>query len=700
MYQHADQSWKNKPRTLSVEHQNLFIERLSEYVQLKQLKRILIVYHGGEPLLFGTDNIVALSSRIQSKLNQFHCTVDFGIQTNGVILKESHLDAFQEHNISVSLSIDGPKEMHDQHRLDLKGRPSFDKVYASLNLLKKYPKIFTGCIAVINPHFPPNKLLEFFNENDVREFNLLIPDANYLALPKDRAESPDLYKNWLIEAFDCWFDHYSHLKCKYFDWLIRAVLGFSSPTDSFGLGDISLLVLETDGTYHNHDVLKITEEGNTSLGMGLESHPIAAVEQSEIIQFHRHLLTIEGLSGKCQNCKHVNVCGGGFIAHRYNKNGYCNPTVYCEEMYALIDHISSRLVEQLKPIQQKKLADPLSSFGKSEMSHFFDPETSDVIVSKLQDYRSRKNHAKLLNAIPYALTLFPEKSMAIEIIKDMSFEELKPALIEPTFHAWLRAFHGHSIKSPAKNVDDQELPLDPTFFEKILELANGPPHNNFVIQSQDRWYRYSMGTNIILEHDEDILEQGKVVLLQALDIIKEWNHALYFEMAKISPKILLVKDTLAHPDKDVSFSDITLPGTLFIGVWSSTGLHSPYVIAASLIHEHLHQKLYLLQSRFEMFLPQSTLIYSPWPKTMRPPQGVLHAVYVFSHVAQFWQKMLETPAVEEMASEHLKLAIPRLEQCINDIRSQVKFTEIGHLLFDRIDEEFNTLNTHQLVSKS
>ena len=40
------------------------------------------------------------------------------------------LKKLEKEDISVSLSIDGPKEIHDQHRLDHKGKRSFDKVYS------------------------------------------------------------------------------------------------------------------------------------------------------------------------------------------------------------------------------------------------------------------------------------------------------------------------------------------------------------------------------------------------------------------------------------------------------------------------------------------------------------------------------------------------------------------------------------------
>lgn len=693
MYQHIDQSWKDKPRCLSKHHQDLFAKRIREYAAEKMMKRIVIIYHGGEPLLFGADNLIEFTKNIRMQLKGLDCKADFGIQTNGTLLKEAYLEKFREHGMSISLSIDGPKEMHDLHRLDLKNKPTFDKVYQSLLLLKKYPEIFTGCISVINPYSDPRKLFQFFHENEIAEFSFLLPDANYVTPPPGRKEQPDLYKNWLIKAFDCWFEEFSHIKCKYFDWLLMAVLGHASQTDSFGLGDVSLLVIETDGSYHDHDVLKITEENGTALGLDLDHHLIIEAENTKKIQYHRHLLTQEGLSAKCQACVHMNACGGGFIGHRFSREGYKNPSIYCEEIYSLIDHIVIKVRQKLQKKTQKAAENQIiAEFDEKLMLNFWNPLTSSNLVEQLQDHRAKKNYVKLQSVIPYALKAFPDKIKSIEAFQKSSFEELKKALVEPTVIAWIRAIFGQSIHSPATNVANQELPADPDYFEVLLAIAKKRPAYKFVIQSPERWFRYSLGPNIKLEHDENIYQQGLENLQKALDLIRSYNEALHHEMLQVSRHIQLVKDCNASPDKDVSFSDVTIPGVIFIGVWKSNGLLSPYMVAASLIHEHLHQKLYLLQSRFELFHPQQTLIYSPWPKVNRPPSGALHAVYVFTHVAHFWKKMLDQNQAEEMATCQLEMELVRLEQCISEIKRKVAFTATGQLFFNCLLNKFESLS--------
>jgi len=698
MYQHADQSWKKKPLTLSEKHQELLGKRLKEYVKQKNLNLILVIYHGGEPLIFGVDKLINLSRNLRRELEEVNCRVDFGIQTNGLLLNEKTLSKLEKEEISVSLSIDGPREIHDEHRLDHKSKASFDRVYHGLTLLRKFPKVFSGCIAVINPNHEPEKLFSFFSQNNVTELNILLPDANYIAPPKWRNLKPNVYLDWLIKAFDCWFDNYSHIHCKFFESILMAILGHGGQSDALGLGDISLLNVETDGTYHDLDVLKITEENSSDLGMSLETHPISAAENTEKISFHRTLLTKKGLSQKCLDCKHLEVCGGGSVPHRFDHNGYKNPTVYCDEMFKLIDHISNRFTHLVKVENLNQKKSFIEKFDLNTMHDFCQSGSSIRLIHQLQNHLAEKNYSRLKRVIKYASDAYPQDQKAIAEIMRLTFDEMKSALLHPAVFSWLRAFCGHCSGMPLSSSGGEVLPADPSYFKKFIEIAKKTRNSReFTIQEKNSWYGITLDKSIVIEHPDKKFEQGEKILKNALDIIKNYDASLYKEMQLVSPHIQLVIDNKANPNKDVSFSDETLPGALFVGVWKKGGLLSEHMVAASLIHEHFHQKLYLLQQRFDLFSPQDTLIFSPWPKILRPPSGALHAVYVFTHVARFWNRMLIEQKVSEMAEQELSVTLDRLDTCIKDIKSKVAFTKTGELFFQCLLEDYRNLSEESVL---
>jgi uncharacterized protein len=53
---------------------------------------------------------------------------------------------------------------------------------------------------------------------------------------------------------------------------------------------------------------------------------------------------LAALAEKCQRCPLVEVCGGGYLPHRFNSgNGYRNPSVYCADLEYLIHHVQDSM---------------------------------------------------------------------------------------------------------------------------------------------------------------------------------------------------------------------------------------------------------------------------------------------------------------------------------------------------------------------
>lgn len=242
------------PRMLSSENRDAFASKLASYLRHAGIRRCVVVFHGGEPLLMGSAELVAFAAQLREAVGG-DVQLDIGMQTNGILLTREAIDQLSSADIGISLSLDGPKEVNDLHRTSRRGRSSFEQTYRALRLLQSAPGVFAGVIAVIDPRTPPRKLLEFFNEQQVPRLDFLLPDAHHLRLPPGRLEQPDVYEKWLIEAFDLWFDEYSSLQVRTFEALLDAVAGMPSQTDAFGFGDVSLITVETDGTYHDLDVL-------------------------------------------------------------------------------------------------------------------------------------------------------------------------------------------------------------------------------------------------------------------------------------------------------------------------------------------------------------------------------------------------------------------------------------------------------------
>ncbi len=348
VFKHNDKSWKSLPPIISEEHVIIFANRIKEYLQNKTISCVNIIFHGGEPLLVGENLILKYIDIINTILSNL-IKVQYSIQTNGTLITENFIAEADRLNIKFSLSIDGPKQIHDKNRKKHNGKGSFEEVLKSIKILQKHPNLLQGIIGVIDVHSDPDEIFSFFKNNNIYNIDLLLPDANYDRPPIYRDTSPDIYKNWLINSFNIWFNYYQDLSFGTYENILKGILGINELTDFFGGGELNYLTIETDGSYHTTDILKVAYENASSIGMSLSNASIDSALKSPKVSEYNHLLKLDDLPTVCCTCEVKDICLGGSLPHRYSsKNGFNNPTIYCSEVKALINHAKDKLIEQLE----------------------------------------------------------------------------------------------------------------------------------------------------------------------------------------------------------------------------------------------------------------------------------------------------------------------------------------------------------------
>lgn len=348
VFRHRDKSWMNYPAQMCLTTVQKFAARLKEYVDKSDLTEINVVFHGGEPLVLGGKRIIEYTDLICATVGE-KARVSFSMQTNGTLITQDFLDCCLMRNIGISVSIDGPKAIHDKHRCYASGGGSFSTVLNNIHLLQKYGSIFDGVIGVIDPMFSPEDVLNFFDEMDLLDVDLLLPDSTYQDPPLGRDENSSLYTDWLCAAFDCWFKTHQRLHFRTFEYILKGILGLDTDLDAFGLGELDYLTIEADGSYHTSDILKVAYENASAIGGTLDDMSICEALNSPKISEYNELLSWNSLPDKCKICEYGYICGGGSLPHRYSPDtGFQNPTVYCQEMYSLIAHAKASILQELK----------------------------------------------------------------------------------------------------------------------------------------------------------------------------------------------------------------------------------------------------------------------------------------------------------------------------------------------------------------
>jgi uncharacterized protein len=339
VYEHRDQSWRNRPMVMSQETVAWTAARLAEHAKTHRLNRVSVVLHGGEPLLAGPDRLRQVARTLREALSGV-CDLDLRIHTNGILLDESYCRLFSDEDIKIGISVDGYQEAHDRHRRYANGRGSYQQVIKAVELLRTEPhrENYAGLLCTIDIANNPVAVYDALLALDPPQIDFLLPHATWDNPPDKPPGGGTAYADWLLAIFGRWLATDRPVSIRLFNSIISTTLGGTSRTEAAGLEPSDLVVVETDGTYEQADSLKTAFDGAPATGFDVVHHDLDLVAQHPAIGARQRGLT--GLCDTCQACPVVTSCGGGLYAHRYRSgSGFENPSVYCEDLKKLITGI-------------------------------------------------------------------------------------------------------------------------------------------------------------------------------------------------------------------------------------------------------------------------------------------------------------------------------------------------------------------------
>ncbi|MEQ8145005.1 radical SAM/SPASM protein FxsB, inactivated metallohydrolase extension form [Streptomyces sp. OP7] len=347
VYEHADRSWETRPKVMAEETAARTARRLADYALLHGLESVSVILHGGEPLLAGPARISAICAELRATVGAV-TDLDLAVHTNGVQLSRRHLDVFAEFDVRVGISLDGDRFANDRHRLDRRGRSSYDRVLRAVGLLQtpEYRHLFGGLLCTVDVDNDPLAVHEALTALDPPRIDYLLPHSTWDAPPpRGTSGSPVPYADWLLTIFDRWREEGQKVPVRTFDSVLSTLRGGPSLTEALGLAPTELAVVETDGTYEQADSLKVAYDGAPATGYDVFRHGFDEFARHPGVRARQ--LGIEGVADTCRRCPVVQSCGGGLYAHRYSGDRtFDNPSVFCADLRTLVEGIAERITER------------------------------------------------------------------------------------------------------------------------------------------------------------------------------------------------------------------------------------------------------------------------------------------------------------------------------------------------------------------
>ncbi|WP_232699921.1 aKG-HExxH-type peptide beta-hydroxylase [Brevibacillus daliensis] len=173
---------------------------------------------------------------------------------------------------------------------------------------------------------------------------------------------------------------------------------------------------------------------------------------------------------------------------------------------------------------------------------------------------------------------------------------------------------------------------------------------------------------------------------KALDLVKEYWASMYTEI--IGHIRLLV------PLKTTALGGMTT--SYFLGgIFLSHRAPDLFWTVENFIHEASHSRLDQLFEIDDIYLnEEEERYYSPWRMDLRPIKGIVHGLYVFIRVAQ-WYERLEIHIQSEEVRLRKAEVLLQIEEAIQVLQTHGKFTDLGEVLLKEMEDEY--LRLQQMV---
>lgn len=345
-YCYLSNETKTEVDSFDIDFAKHIILNLKQVLSVQHKKKLNIIWHGGEPLLWGVENYREILQFSAIELSEF--CVKHSIQTNLTLINQDYIDLFKQYNVHIGFSLDGYKTINDLQRVFANGNGTYDVIMNKLELCRKHG-LSLGCIVVGSKkhigHIP--ELYDFLSKNGLNfKFNPIFTAGEAINNNDEYGITPDEYSSMTIELFDLWFNDKEHkiVESNFVEIASNIVTKHTNGC-MFGKNcqDNFIAITPTGdvmpcGRFCDNS-LKQYSYGNIKTD-SLEN----ILNRIKVTDFYKRYIYIENSS--CSECEFFNICHGGCLHDGFLKSGdFKSKTFLCSAYRKIFSHISERLRE-------------------------------------------------------------------------------------------------------------------------------------------------------------------------------------------------------------------------------------------------------------------------------------------------------------------------------------------------------------------
>ena len=315
--------------------------------------RVRIVWHAGEPMTLPISFYEKAFQLIEQQ-NTRDLPVTFVFQTNGTHMTQRWCDFINAHQVDISISLDGPQQIHDAHRVDRVGRGTFARIMQTIDLLQANGISPTLLMVLTRQTLEyPDALWQFLVERGIRSVSFLLEEALGVVqeIPLNTQDDVEKYRAFLQRILTLKETDPYPLSIRGIDWLIDCIKNSEHPVRSQASTPLAVISFDCDGNMStlSPELLTLRHPryahflfGNVSQNRleDMLSHPTFQHINAEVQR---------GVAMCRETCEYFVFCGGGSPVNKLSETGtfVATETTHCRLKIktttdVVMDHLQKR----------------------------------------------------------------------------------------------------------------------------------------------------------------------------------------------------------------------------------------------------------------------------------------------------------------------------------------------------------------------
>jgi len=357
-----------------------------QYTQGQDWPEVVFIWQGGEPTLVGLEFFEKVVE-LQRKYKRPNQRIENDLQTNGSLLDEEWAKFLRKHNFLVGLSIDGPRQLHDAFRVAKDGKPTFEKVSRTVQLLHKHQVPFNSLTVVnrLNAKRPLDvyrflrsevkpREMQFIPCVEPKVFRSVAPQkwdprmqpeydspaahpGNPDSVVTDWSVDPDDWGYFLCKVWDDWYNRdYGKVFVNLFETAVAQWMGTEAQIciyhDFCGKG----VALEHDGSLYSCDHYVYPEYKLGNIQETTSSLMVFSEGQKKF-----GFAKSTSLTEYCRECKYLFACNGDCPKNRFIRTPSGEPGLdyLCGGLKKFWIHIDPHMKEIIARVKREQSPVPV-----------------------------------------------------------------------------------------------------------------------------------------------------------------------------------------------------------------------------------------------------------------------------------------------------------------------------------------------------